>query len=147
MLAKSGGPGIAMVEKRFRGSAKRDELRRILAEVLGQCGDEKALDALLRMVHDKTPEVAAAAAQGCGAYAKVKPEKRKAAMRELVDRFRKVADEAAGKGEETREAKMYQRLRDPMNATLKAMSGGEELDSPQAWDAWLRENATRPWPE
>jgi hypothetical protein len=147
MLAKSGGPGIAMVEKRFRGSPKRDELRRVLAEALGACGDAKALDALLRMTNDRTPEVAAAAVTGCAAFAKVKPDERKAAMRVLVDRFRKVADEAAGKDEETREARTYRQIKDPMNATLKAFSGGEELDSPQAWDAWLRENATKPWPE
>lgn len=147
MLAKSGKAGIVMIEKRFRGSPKRDDLRRILAEALGGCGDEDALGALLKMVHDKTPEVAAAAARACGAYAKVNPEKRKAAMRALVDRFGKVTDEAAGKAEETREMRLYQQMKEPMNATLKAFSGGEELDSAAAWDAWLRENATKPWPE
>ena len=32
-----------------------------------------------------------------------------------------------------------------MNETLKAFSGGESLDSAEAWDAWLRENITKPW--
>jgi hypothetical protein len=72
----------------------------------------------------------------------VKEKTRKATMKELVAYYVKVTNKA-GKGEDER--KLYQALKPAMNETLKAFSGGESLDSAEAWDAWLRENITKPW--
>ena len=99
------------------------------------------------MAHDKLPEVAAAAVRGCGNYPKVKVDKRKKAMRALIDRYAKVTDEAAGKQPDSVEMHMYKQVKPEMDKALKAFSGGEALDSAQAWDAWLRDNMTKPWPE
>jgi len=146
-LASCGEQGVNMLWKRFKGSSKRDDLRIVIAEALGGYGDPSALDALLKMMHDGLPEAVAAAVASCTRYAKVKPERRKEAMRQLVDRYRQITDDAAGKEQDAREMHMYRKVKPAMDATLEAFSGGERLDSAQAWDAWLRENVTRPWPE
>ena len=146
ILAAGGDSGIAMLVKEYNSSTKDDPLRVAMAESLAKCGDEKALDPLLKMAFDKAPEVAAAAVRGCGNYAKVKPDKRKAAVKKLVDLYGKVTDDSAGKAPEAPPMKMYTALRPAMDETLKAMTG-EGLDSAAAFKAWLQENATKPWPE
>jgi len=146
ILAAGGDAGIAVLYKEFNGWKKNDPLRVAMAESLASCGDEAALDRLLKMAFDKAPEVAAAAVKGCGNYAKVKPDRRKAAVKKLVDLYGKVTDDAAGKAPESPQMKMYLALRPAMNETLKAMTG-EALDSAAAFKAWLQENATKPWPE
>ncbi len=147
MLAAGGDDGINKLYKRTKSSSKRESLRRFAAETLGECGDAEALDPLLKMIHDPEPSVAAAAAKGCGAYPKVKPDKRKAAMRTLIDRYRQVTDGAAGKAADAVETRLYEAIKPAMDESLKALSGGEALDSATSWDSWLRENITKPWPE
>ena len=146
ILAAGGGPGIAVLAKEYRSWMKNDPLRTAMAEALGRCGDEKALDPLLDMASDKAPEVAAAAVKACGACPKVKPDKRRAAVKKLVDLYGKVTDDAAGKAPETPQMKMYEAVRPAMNETLKALTG-EALDSAAAYKAWWQENAPKPWPE
>jgi hypothetical protein len=146
ILAAGGDKGMAILMKEYKSSLKDDPLRVAMAESLGACGDDAALDRLLEMAFDKAPEVAAAAVAGCGRYAKVAPDKRKAAVKRLVDLYGKVTDDAAGKAPETKQMKMYEALRPAMNETLKAFTG-EALDSAAAFKAWWQENATRPWPE
>ncbi|MHC4340261.1 MAG: HEAT repeat domain-containing protein, partial [Planctomycetota bacterium] len=114
---------------------------------LSGCGDDEALETLLKMIHDKDPDVAAVAVKGCGSFPKVKVERRKKALRQLIDRYKKVTDEAAGKDSESPQLKMYKKVKPAIDATLQAMSGGERLDSALAWDAWLRERMKQPWPE
>jgi hypothetical protein len=145
ILAGCGDKGMNVLRNRVKASGKRPEIRKAAAEALGKCGDEAALDPLLQMVHDTDPETAAAAVTGCGAYARVKQEKRKAAMRKLVDRYLAITNDTAGKPPESREMKLYNAVAPAMNAVLGAMSGGEQLDSAKAWDAWLAENLTKPW--
>lgn len=146
ILAAGGGPGMAMLVKEYKSSTKDHALRAAMAESLGACGDDGALDHLLDMAFDKSPEVAAAAVKGCGSYPKVKPDKRKAAVKRLVDLYGKVTDDAAGKAPDTPQMKMYTAIRPAMDETLKAMTG-EGLDSAAAFKAWFQENATKPWPE
>lgn len=146
ILAAGGDPGINILFKQYKSSMKDDPLRVAMAESLGACGDEEALDPLLKMAFDKTPEVAAAAVRGCASYAKVKPDKRKTAVKTLVDLYGKVTDDAAGKAPETPQMKMYEALRPAMNETLKAFTG-EALDSAAAFKAWFQENGTKPWAE
>ncbi len=147
MLAGGGKQGIAKLYGRYKASTKRDGVRVGIAEALGECGDPRALSTLLKLIHDKAPKVAAAAATGCGQYAKVKPKTRKAAMRKLIDRYMQVSDRAAGKKPESIPMRMYKAMDAAMKKTLRAFSGGENLDSALAWDAWYRDNATKPWPE
>jgi hypothetical protein len=146
ILAAGGGTGIAVLTKEYGSWKKNDPLRAVMAESLGACGDEKALDPLLKMAFDKAPEVAAAAVKASASYPKVKPDKRKAAVKTLVDLYGKVTDDAAGKAPETPQMKMYEAVRPAMNETLKAFTG-EGLDSAAAFKAWFQENATKPWPE
>lgn len=146
ILAGCGDKGINVLRNRVKASGKKPEIRTAAAEALGKCGNEEALDLLLEvLIHDSNPETAAAAVTACGAYAKVKEEKRKHATRKLVARYLQVTNETSGKPPESREMKLYNAVAPAMNATLKAMSGGEELDSAKAWDAWLAENLTKPW--
>lgn len=145
MLAAGGKEGIAKLFHRYKASSKRHKLRVGIAEALGECGDEQALSTLLKIIHDKTPEVATAAVKSCASYAKVKADKRKNAMRKLIDRYMKVSDDAAGKKPESREMHMYKQMDPAMRETLKAFSGGESLDSALAWDAWWREKSKQPW--
>ncbi len=147
MLASGGKQGIAKLYGRYKASSKRDGVRVGIAEALGECGDKSALSTLLKIIHDKAPEVAAAAVTSCSVYAKVKPKTRKNAARKLIDRYMKVSDGAAGKKPESREMRMYKAVDAAMKECLKAFSGGESLDSALAWDAWWRDNATKPWPE
>lgn len=146
ILAAGGRAGIAVLFKEYKGWKKDDPLRIAMAESLGACADEEALDPLLDMAFDKAPEVAAAAVKGCASYAKVKPDKRKASVKKLIDLYGKVTDGAAGKAPDTPQMKMYEALRPAMNATLKAFTG-EALDSAVAYKAWFQENGTKPWPE
>ncbi|MGH7163269.1 MAG: HEAT repeat domain-containing protein [Planctomycetota bacterium] len=145
ILAKAGKPGINTLRTRAKASGKRTELRKVIAEALGACGDRDALDVLVDMAYDADPDVARAAVSGCSPHAKVKQDKRKATMRKLIDRYLKVTDATSGKLPESVEMKLHDALAPAMNETLKAFSGGEQLDSAKAWDAWLRENMTKPW--
>lgn len=144
ILAAGGTQGIATLWRRYKAEGKRDKVRLGIAEALGGCGDDRALATLRKIVFDKTPEVAAAAVRGCASYAKVRQDDRKAAVKDLVRRYAKVYDDAAGKEPETAQAQMYQALKPAMNATLKALTG-QELDSAAAWKAWLAENLSRNW--
>ena len=72
MLASGGKAGISKLYKRYKGESKRHALRKGIAEALGECGDKQALDTLLKLIHDKQPEVAAAAIKGCASYPGVK---------------------------------------------------------------------------
>ncbi len=146
ILAAGGSAGMAVLVKEFKASTKDDPLRVAMAETLGACGDDGALKHLLDMAFDKAPEVAAAAVKGCGSYAKVKPDKRKAAVKTLVDLYGKVTDDAAGKAPDTPQMRVYTAVRPALDETLKAMTG-EALDSAAAFKAWLQENAPKPWPE
>lgn len=146
ILASGGSAGMAVLFKEYKGSLKDDPLRVAMAESLGKCGDDKALDHLLKISFDKTPEVAAAAIQGCGSYAKVRPDRRKAAVKTLVDLYGKVTDDSAGKAPDAPAMQMYTAIRPAMNETLKAFTG-ESLDSAAAFKAWYAENGTKPWPE
>ena len=146
ILAAGGDAGMKMLFREYKASLKDDPLRVAMAESLGACGDEKALDHLLDMAFDKAPEVAAAAVKGCGNYPKGKPDKRKAAVKTLVDLYGKVTDDSAGKAPDAPPMKMYTAIRPAMNDTLKAFTG-ESLDSAAAYKAWFQENATKPWPE
>jgi len=146
ILAAGGDAGMAVLYKEYKGSTKHDTLRVAMAESLGACGDDGALGHLLKMAFDKAPNVAAAAIKACGSYPKVKPDKRKAAVRTLVDLYGKVTDDSAGKAPDTPPMKMYTAVRPAMDATLKAFTG-EALDSAAAFKAWLQENGTKPWPE
>jgi hypothetical protein len=144
ILAAGGNKGIAKLWHRYRAEGKRDKVRLGIAEALGGCGDERARQTLLKIIYDKTPEVAAAAVRGCASYAQVKQDKRKTTVKELVKRYTKVYDDAAGKEPDTKQAKMYQALKPVMNSTLQAFTG-QELDSAAAWKAWLAENLSRNW--
>ena len=143
-LAAGGKGGIATLYRRFKAEGKRDDVRQLIAEALGGCGDEDALDTLEKMMYDAAPGVAAAAITGMGSYGKVDEKARKETCKALVKQFGKVTDKAAGKDPEGAEMKYYLALKGPFNATLKAFTG-QELDSAAAWDAWLRENITQPW--
>ena len=145
ILAGCGRSGINTLRNRVKASGKRPELRRAAASALARCGNEEALELLLQVCYDRDPTVAAAAVAGCAAYAKGKQDKRKATMRKLVDLYVKATNDTSGKAPDSREIALYNALRPAMNETLKAFSGGEELDTAQAWDAWLRENAGKPW--
>ncbi|HEX5137097.1 MAG TPA: HEAT repeat domain-containing protein [Planctomycetota bacterium] len=146
ILAAGGDPGINLLYKQYEGSKKDDALRAAMAEVLGACGDEEALDPLLKMAFDKTPEVAAAAVAACGKYPKVKEDTRKAAVKKLIELYGKVTDDAAGKAPDSTQMRMYEALRPAMNGTLTAFTG-EALDSAAAFKAWFQENGTKPWSE
>jgi len=144
ILAAAGKPGISTLLKQYKKSKKDVPLCRAIAEVFGVCGDERALKPLLEMIYDKRPSVAATAVTGCASYARVKQDKRKAAVKKMVARYTKVYDDAAGKEPETVRAQMYQALKPTMNATLRAFTG-QELDSAAAWKAWLGENLSQNW--
>ena len=146
-LAGCGKTGIAMLKKRIKASSKRLTLRRLCTEALGSCGNQLALKVLLGVIHDKDADVAAAAVKGCASYAKSKAKTRKESMKKLVARYTKVTADAAGKARDSDQRRLYDALKPAMNETLKAFSGGESLDSAEAWDAWLRENITKPWPD
>jgi hypothetical protein len=146
ILAAGGKPGITILYKQYKKERKNAPLCRAMAEVLGACGDDRALDPLLKIMYDKRAAVAAAAVTGCASYASVKQDRRKNAVKALVKRYTKVYDDAAGKEPGTPQAEMYQALKPAMNATLRAFTG-QELDSAAAWKAWLGENLSRNWDE
>jgi len=145
ILAAGGKAGIAKLWKRYKAESKRDEVRLGIARALGGCGDDTALSTLLKCVFDKTPEVAAAAVLGCRKYPKVAEKRRKGVVKTLVGYYVKVTAAAAGKLPDSRETKLFKALRPAMNEALKSLTHGESLDSAEAWNAWLRENLTRPW--
>jgi len=146
ILAAGGEPWMNILFKQYKASRKNVPLCVAIAESFGSCGDDLALDHLLKMTYDKNPEVAAAAVKGCASYARVEPGRRKAAVKELITLFGKVTDGAAGKHPDAPATKTYLALKGPMNDTLKAMTG-ESLDSAAAWKAWYDENAASAWPE
>ena len=90
---------------------------------------------------------ASVAIEMCGNYPKVKVDERKASMRKLIDLYKKHTSDAAGKDRESKQMQMYLKTKPAFDKTLKALSGGEELDSAEAWDTWLRENMTKKWDE
>ena len=146
-MAAGGKQGIAKVYRRYKSSLKKEAICIAIAEALGECGDEEALSTLLKISFDKRPDVASVAVTMCGKYPKVKVKERKATMRKLIDLYNKVSSDAAGKDRESPQMRMYLKMKPALDKTLSALSGGEQLDSSQAWDACLRENITKDWEE
>jgi len=144
ILAAGGKTGLNLLFKEYKSSMRDDDLREQMAEAFAQCGDEDALESLLKMVYDKAPKVAAAAVTGCASHAKVQEKERKEAVKQLVTYYGKVTDGAAGKDAESREMELYLALKPAMNGTLKAFTG-QDLDSAAAFKAWLDENITQTW--
>ncbi len=146
-MAAGGKQGIAKVYRRYKSSLKKEEICIAIAEALGACRDDEALSTLLKICYDKRPDVASVAVAMCANYPKVKVKERKATMRKLIDLYNKVSSDAAGKERDSKQMKMYLKMKPRLDKTLSAFSGGENLDSAQAWDAWLRENITKDWDE
>ena len=146
-MAAGGSQGIAKVYRRYKSSLKKEAICIAIAEALGECGDDEALSTLLKICYDKRPDVSCVAAAMCGNYAKVKAKERKATMRKLVDLYTKISSDAAGKDRDDPKMQMYLKMKPAFDKTLSGFSGGQSLDSAQAWDAWLRENITRDWDE
>lgn len=147
LLANGGSPGIATLYRTYKSEKKRVGLRKIIAEELAQCGDLAVVSTLLKVMHDPEPEIAAVAIRGLAGYKRMKESNRKTAFKKLVAHYKKLASKAAGKTRDSKEMKMFLETRPAFNETLKAFSGGEDLDSAEAWEAWMRENITQPWPE
>ena len=145
ILTRCGKRGINKATKRYSKSKKNPVIRMAVADALSSCGNDAALSSLLKVVYDKDPKIAAAGVAGCGNYFKVKLDRRKAAFKKLLDRYKKVTHATRDKKKDSVEIKMYQALRPAMNETLKRFSGGEEWDSAEAWTAWLAENITKKW--
>jgi len=146
-LAAGGKGGIVTIYRRYKRSRGRDQLRLILIEALGGCGDKKAIDILVKLAfYDKEPKVAAAAVSAVAKLPQASEKKRKAVVKKLVRLYRTVTDRAAGKAKDTPQMEMYDAMKPAMNATLGKLTG-QTLDSAAAWRAWLSENITQPWPE
>jgi hypothetical protein len=146
-MAAGGKQGIAKVYRRYKSSLKKEAICIAIVEALGGCGDDEALSTLLKICFDKRPDVASVAVAMCAKYPKVKVKERKSTMRKLIDLYNKVSSDAAGKERDSKQMQMYLKMKPRLDETLSAFSGGEQLDSPQAWDAWLRENITKEWEE
>ena len=101
-----------------------------------------ALTVLRKLIHDKDPDVAVAAIEGCAKYAGETKKAKNATMRDLIDLYGKVTAKAQGKGKEDKERIRYEKLKPAFDNALNVFSDGEKLDSAQAWDAWLREKMT-----
>ena len=146
-MAAGGKQGIAKCYRRYKASLRKEERCIAIAEALGECRDPLALSTLVKICSDKRPDVASVAIRMCGNYPKVKVKERKATMRKLIDLYKKITSSAAGKEQDSTPMEMYLKTRPAFDATLKSLSGGEELDSAESWDTWLRENITKEWEE
>jgi hypothetical protein len=62
-------------------------------------------------------------------------------MRQLIDRYRKLAPKAAGQDPESRAMYMHRTAEPALNRALKALSSGESMNSAEAWKAWLHDCA------
>ncbi|MEE8107081.1 MAG: hypothetical protein V3T86_16220 [Planctomycetota bacterium] len=146
-LCGIGKQGLNKVSKRYSASKRTHAVRLAIAESLTECNKPAAMGILLKISFDKYPPVAAQGIRGVGAYYKCKQEKRKATMKKLIDRYKKVTSAARGKKPDSKELKLYQAVKPALDETLKKLSNGEELDSFEAWASWLSENMTTTWPK
>jgi hypothetical protein len=141
MLAAGGARGISMLAREFRKARKQTTLRAVIAEALGESVRLAALPVLRKMLQDREPEVVAAAAGACGRFSNAAPGVRITTMRQLIDRYRKLSTDAAGKDPDSRAMHMYRRAKPAMNRALTALSRGESMNSAEAWEAWLHDYA------
>ena len=139
VIASNGSRGISKLHNRYTKLKRSYETRAVIAGALGDCGNVKALPVLRKMIHDKEPEVAVAAIEGCAKYATKTKKAKNATMRDLINLYGKVTAKAQGKGVESIERVRYNKLKPAFDKALNAYSDGEKLDSATAWDAWLRE--------
>ncbi|MEM8884246.1 MAG: HEAT repeat domain-containing protein [Planctomycetota bacterium] len=137
-LAGLGKPGLNTLYKRYKAT-KAPATRIAIAEAMGACGDEIARGSLVKMMHDKDAGVAAAAVLATVQLIPKDVKAKRGVMRSLIDLYAKTTAKAQGKGKETKERKAYETLKPALDKALNAYSEGEELDTAQAWDAWLRE--------
>jgi len=143
VIASNGKRGISKLHNRY-GKLKRSHKRRlVIVEALGDCKNVHALTVLRKVIHDKDPDVAVAAIEGCAKYAAETKKARNATMRDLINLYGKVTAKAQGKGKDSKERIRYEKLKPAFDNALNAFSDGEKLDSAQAWDAWLREEMSR----
>jgi HEAT repeat protein len=142
ILAAQGKPGLNTLYKRYKKMRRSTGTRVAIAEALGACKDKQALDLLLKICHDKEADVAAAAIAGMCNYVPESVKSKRFVMRTFVDIYIKVTATAQGKERDSDERKAYDTLKPVLDKTLDLYSGGEKLDSAQAWDAWLRAQAT-----
>jgi len=141
ILAAQGKRGLNRLYKVYRSMRKQTETRAAIAQAMAGCKDESALDLLLKMVHDDEEKVAAVAVAGTARYVPKDGDAKRRVMRTLVDLYAKVTAKAQGEPKLSDERRRYDVLKPVLDKTLDAYSGGEKLDSAQAWDAWLREQA------
>ncbi len=144
-LAAGGGRGISTLYRRYKAEGKRHDLRLEIVKALGACGDTRALSTIMKMVHDKTDEVAAAAIQGSASYNTVDEKTRKNVAKILVQTYVKTESKAAGKGRTTKERVRLDLLKEPLQNALTAYCNGEKFTNGAAWSSWLRENITQSW--
>jgi len=142
ILAAQGKPGLNTLYKRYKKMRKSTDTRVAIAEALGACKDVQALELLLKICHDEDAGVAAAAIAGCCNYVPESVKSKRFIMRTFVDIYVKVTATAQGKERDSKERKAYDTLKPVLDKSLDTYSGGEKLDSAQAWDAWLRAQAS-----
>ncbi|MCZ6574061.1 MAG: HEAT repeat domain-containing protein [Planctomycetota bacterium] len=147
-LAGCGSKGLAKCKQLLKANKRDAQVRLVIAEALGKCNNSRALKILTgSVIQDKDPAVAEAGVLACRSYVGGKQQARKNAMKSLITRYIRVTDAAAGKKSDTDAVKLYKRLQPALNTTLREFSGGTSLDSAKAWEAWLKEHATKPLPE
>ena len=147
-LAGCGSKGLAKCKQLLKANRRDARVRLVIAEALDTCNNSRALKILIAsVIHDKDPAVAEAGVLACRPYAGGKQRARKDAMQSMIKLYIKVTDAAAGKKSDTDAVKLYKRLQPALNITLKEFAGGASLDSAKAWEAWLKEHATKPLPE
>ncbi|MFQ5845853.1 MAG: HEAT repeat domain-containing protein [Planctomycetota bacterium] len=147
-LAGCGTKGLAKLKQILKGNRRDPDVRVVIAEALGRCGDTRALPILTgTIIWDKDPKVAAVGVEACVAYSKGTQQVRKDTMKTLIECYVRATDAAAGKKSESKPARRYRALKPALNRVLRAFSGGAELDSAAAWKAWLEEHMTKKLPE
>ena len=143
ILAAQGKYGLNKLFQRYKKMKKSTDTRVGIAEAMGSCKNPYALGLLLKIVHDKQPAVVAAAAQAMTEHIPKSEKTKRSVMRTLIDIYTKSTAKAQGKDRDSKQRKAYETLKPVLDKTLDTYSGGEKLDSAQAWDAWLREQTTK----
>lgn len=129
--------------RRAREEKDRPWLEQDIILAIGRIGDPRAVQRLLKLSKDHNNSTSAAAITALSHYKDSHEELRKEIFEYLLKEFTSTANNTLSFKNSFARARLHA-IRDPMNRTLKLLSG-EDISGPDNWRNWWNNNKHKKW--